>query len=155
MTSQILERPFSPTDQYTPGPDAQVLFFYRKLGSLDAADLDDQLLRAIRYELDLPGLAQRRRTLDRLRAWLALPRDEARRVAAAFERATAALLPLERQDLQEIEQDAILNGLSFEEFQRLRDIAPWLKALTPLPAGEQAPPRVPPLVTAALAMAGD
>ena len=155
MTSQILERPFSPTDHYWPGPDAQVLFFYRDLAGLDAPAVEEQLLRAIRYELDLPGLAQRRRTIDRLRAWLALPRCEAKRVAAAFERATAALLPLERQDLQDIEQDAVLHGLSFEELRRLRDIAPWLKALTPTPAGQHAPPRPPVLVTAALAMAGD
>jgi hypothetical protein len=152
MTSQILERPFTTRDLYTPGPDAKVLLFYRGMASLDASAVEQEILRALRYELDLPGLAQRRRTVDRLRAWLALPRDEARRIAAAYERATASLLPLERQDLQELERDTVLDGLSYEESRRLREIAPWLPALDPLPSVDEAPPLRPSFVATALAM---
>jgi hypothetical protein len=154
MTSQILERRFSITeDEALPGPGAKTLLFYRSIASMPLPEAEAELLREIRHELDLPGLGGRRRVVDRMRALLALSTEEARRVASAIQRVREARLPLERLDLEEMERDAALNGLRFEEFRRLRALLPSLKGLEPaVKDGAGLPPQV---LSFAVAMAGD
>jgi len=88
----------------------------------------------MRYQLDLPVEESQRELIQSLRAWLALDRDEARAVTAAFDRALDRLLPEEREDVVAMVRDAIYNGLSFYEFERLAEfwptVRPWRASLS-------------------------
>jgi hypothetical protein len=164
VTSQIRERPFqiggdtksSDNQEYRPGPNARLLHLHRRLAEMPIGEVRQECLRALRYELDLPRPGGRSRVIDRLRSWLALPPETARRVIEAFGQAKDGLLPLERIDLADMERDALFNGLTFGEARRLRELVPWLTMLEPLPAGEMPPPpRRPTWFATALALAGD
>jgi hypothetical protein len=106
--------------------DERVLSRHQKLAQLPDATLEQDALQALRYELDLPPDERRRRTLDRLRAWLLLDRPSARRLAEAFAGASARLDASEQETLAETEEDAVLDGLAFREFQELASFVPSL-----------------------------
>jgi len=117
--------------------------------------LQDQALRALRYELDLPADMRRREVLKRLRAWLLLDPSEASRLARAFDDAGSRLDDAERELVRETEEDAVMDGLSFREFERLAGFMPSLAKwrTASLRAGL---PRsgIPASLAAALALAG-
>src|SRR5690606_4770379 len=83
--------------------DERVLARHRQLASLPDRQLQDQALRALRYELDLPADMRRREVLKRLRAWLLLDPSEASRLARAFDDAGSRLDDAERELVRETE----------------------------------------------------
>jgi hypothetical protein len=141
MTMQVL----------TGAVDERVLSRHRKLAQTPEARLEQDVLQALRYELDLPPDERRRRTLDRFRAWLLLDRPSARRLAGAFARASACLEPSEQQTLTETEEDAVLDGLSFAEFRELCGFVPSLAKWRLVTEGELLPGPLPASLAAALA----
>ena len=135
----------------TGAVDERVLSRHRKLAELSEPRLEQDALQTLRYELDLPPDERRRRTLDRLRAWLLLDRPSASRLAGAFARASALLEPSERETLAETEDAAVLDGLSFREFRDLATFVPSLKKWPPFAEGEAPMGPLPPSLAAALA----
>ena len=107
--------------------DERVLSRHRELSELPEIELGQEALRLLRYELDLPADERRRRVIARLRAWLQLDLPSARRIADAFEAALAQLEPDERHMLRETEEDAVMDGLSYREFERLAAFMPSLQ----------------------------
>lgn len=136
--------------------DERILDKQQELAALPEVELHTEVLRALRYELDLPADERRRRVISRLRAWLQLDPIEARRVASAFEAALESLDPSERHSVRETEEDAVMDGLSYREFERLANVMPSLQKWrepfwqdSSLPAGG-----LPASFAAALAWAG-
>jgi len=84
-------------------------------------------LGRLRYELDLPANERRRHVIDRLRSWLDLDREDARSVAAAFEVCKRQLDPEEQKESEATEEDAVMDGLSYAEFQSLAEFVPSLQ----------------------------
>ena len=134
--------------------DERVLSRHRKLAQSPEARLEQDALQALRYELDLPPDERRRRTLDRFRAWLLLDRSSARRLAGAFDRASASLEPSERQTLAETEEDAVLDGLAFTEFRELCRFVPSLAQWRSVAEEEPRAGPLPASLAAALAFSG-
>ena len=135
----------------TGAVDERVLSRHQKLAMTPDATLEQDALRAIRYELDLPPDERRRRTLDRFRAWLLLDRPSARRLAEAFARASALLDASEHETLAETEEDAVLDGLAFREFQDLASFVPSLAKWRSFAAGAPELGPLSPSLAAALA----
>ena len=126
------------------------------LGLPDAALLGE-IGRILRYELDLPADERRRAVIGRLRAWLAMDVKDARHIANAFDVALSHLEPADRHTIRETEEDAIMDGLSYREFERLTGFMPSLQhwqdsVWTEL--NHAAVSGVPNSLAAALAMAG-
>ena len=107
--------------------DEKVLNRQRQLAELPEVDLYREALKALRYELDLPADERRRHVIGRLRAWLALNAQDARRIAVAFEAVLDELEPEERHVIRESEEDAVMDGLSYREFERLAAFKPSLQ----------------------------
>jgi hypothetical protein len=135
----------------TGAVDERVLSRHRKLAELPESRLEQDALQALRYELDLPPDERRRRTVDRLRAWLLLDRSCARRLAEAFGRALTLLEPSEREALAETEEDAVLDGLAFREFRDLATFVPSLSKWRSFAESEPHMGPLPPSLAAALA----
>ena len=110
----------------TGAVDERVLSRHQKLATLPDATLEQDAIQAIRYELDLPPDERRRRALDRFRAWLLLDRPSACRLAEAFARVSARFDASEQETLAETEEDAVLDGLAFREFQEVASFVPSL-----------------------------
>ena len=136
--------------------DEGLLSKQRAMAVLPEPELRDAALRALRYELDLPPDDRRRRIIGRLRAWLLLDTPDARRIANAFSDALATLTPEERHTIRETEEDAVMDGLSYREFERLTAIVPSLQHWQDRLWTQVAPARtgVPGSFAAALALAG-
>lgn len=136
--------------------DEQLLSKHRRFARLPETSLHQAALQALRYELDLPADERRRRVIARLRAWLMLEPADARRVAGAFHAAVDELDTDERHAIRETEEDAVMDGVSYREFERLAGIMPSLQhwqdrlwtQLSPVRSG------VPGSFAAALALAG-
>jgi hypothetical protein len=112
--------------------------------------------KALHYELDLPADERRRRVINRLRSWLLLEAADARRIATAFDAALDEMEPEERQILRDTEEDAVMDGLSYHEFQRLSKVMPSLRKWD-VPAWQTDASRrsgIPGSLAAALAWAG-
>ncbi len=136
--------------------DESVLIRHRALAALPEPQLHIEALKALRYELDLPADERRRRVIGRLRAWLLLETSQARRIAAAFDAALDELEPEERHAVRETEEDAVMDGLSYREFERLRAVMPSLRQWD-APLWQSAAfggSGIPGSLAAALAMAG-
>jgi len=109
-------------------PHHQVHQHYRNLLSLSPADLVARARQDLLAEIRLPDEQRREVVYRRLSAWLDIDGEDARILARAYDRA-ATDLPEELQRCRlEAEQDAIFNGLSFTDFQRLARLVPWLHA---------------------------
>src|SRR4051812_10219689 len=120
MSSNVLAAPTPPT-----GPlDDYLLSQYRDLAALEPGQAASFALRRIRYQMDLSIEQGQRAVLDSLRALLALGREEARFVIAAFNTALEHLLRDEKEDVEAMVRDAVYNGLSFYEFERLAELWP-------------------------------
>src|SRR4051794_5763628 len=91
----------------------------KALAGLPPEALLAEALRIIRYELDLPGYERRRHILHRLRGWLEMDHSQARRLAVAFEDCRSVLEATEQDELAAAEEDAVMDGLSYFEFQEL------------------------------------
>ena len=102
---------------------------HRELARLSTEPLVFEAVKILRAELDLAADDQRRRVIERLRAWLLLDRTVARRLALGFEDAAAQLEDSEREAIQQAEEDAVMDGLSYLEFQRLAEVVPSLRRL--------------------------
>lgn len=100
---------------------------YYDLLALNASDLERALVAEIEREHAQPEAERYRLALARLTAWLELDHEDARILAAAWERALEAQGESVRRGAVESERGAILNGMSFESFQRLSRILPWLR----------------------------
>lgn len=109
-------------------PHHQVHQHYRNLLALPPADLAVRARQELLAEMRLPDEQRREVVYRRLTAWLDLDKEDAHILARAYDGA-AAELPEELQRRRlEAERDAILNGLSFTDFQRLARLLPWLNA---------------------------
>jgi hypothetical protein len=136
--------------------DERVLNRHRELAALPELQLHAEAVKVLRYELDLPADERRGRVISRLRAWLLLETTEARRIATVFGGAIDDLEPEERETVRETEEDAVMDGLSYYEFQRLRKVMPSLRKWD-VPAWQTDPAGVfgiPGSLAAALAWAG-
>jgi hypothetical protein len=102
---------------------------HRELACLSTERLAFEALKILRTELDLAADDQRRRVIERLRAWLLLDRGDARRLALGFEEAAEQLEASEREAIQRAEEDAVMDGLSYLEFHRLAEVVPSLRRL--------------------------
>jgi hypothetical protein len=111
--------------------DERVLNKQCALASLPEVELQQEALSGLRYELDLPSDERRRRVISRLRAWLQLDAQAARRLAVAYEGALEFLDAEERHSARETEEDAIMDGLSYREFERLATFMPSLQQWEP------------------------
>ena len=100
---------------------------HQRFAAFPAERLLPEAIRILRYELDLPAYDRRREAVRRLRAWLQLPPTAANRLAVAFDEAAKSLDPVEREELRQTEQEAVMDGLSYAEFRRLADIVPSLR----------------------------
>ena len=107
--------------------DEKVLNKYRELAQLPELELQQEAARTLRYELDLPADERRRQVIGRLRAWLKLEAQAGRRLAIAFENALEQLEPDERHTIRETEEEAVMDGLSYREFERLAVFMPSLQ----------------------------
>lgn len=107
--------------------DEKLLARHRELAQLAEHRLYEEAIKTLRYELDLPADERRRRVIGRLRAWLTLDVADARRVANAFDAALGQLEPEERHTARETEEDAVMDGLSYREFERLARFMPSLQ----------------------------
>jgi hypothetical protein len=136
--------------------DEKVLTRYKRLDGLPEAELLHEAFRTLRYELDLPSDLRRRHVIERLRAWLLLEPEHAAAVARAFADASERLDASERELLAETEENAVLDGLSYREFQRLAAFVPslekWNAASSPDPLSGDA--GMPASLAAALILAG-
>jgi hypothetical protein len=119
MTSEVLERPFSSTQVPSPGTQCPSSAQDPDGPQKDVASVE--MLRRLRYELDLFGTGGRRRVRERLHHWLSLPAEDASNCVAAYNRARELLTPIEQQDLDEMERDVVRHGIRYDEFQRLAD----------------------------------
>ena len=139
----------------TGAVDERVLSKHRWLVQLPEPELQQGVIKALRYELDLPGDERRRRVIGRLRAWLQLDTHDARRIAVAFEAAMENFEPEERHTIRETEEDAVMDGLSYREFERLTAFMPSLQKWK-LPAWQDftTASGLPGSFAAALALAG-
>jgi hypothetical protein len=115
-------------DRAAPSPASPSLAdqFYDLL-ALSTRHLDRALERFVADEHDLPDAARHKAIRDRLGAWLELDDEDARILAAAFERATNAFPPEYRTQRIETERAVIMNALTFDDFLRLVSILPWLR----------------------------
>lgn len=111
--------------------DERVLNKQWALASLPEIELQHEALNGLRYELDLPSDERRRRVVSRLRSWLQLDARDARRIAVAYENALDFLTAEERHLVRETEEDAIMDGLSYREFERLAAFMPSLQQWEP------------------------
>lgn len=107
--------------------DERILNRQRELSTLQEQELHAEALRVLRYELDLPADERRRRVIGRLRAWLQMGPAEARRVATAFEAVVNELGLEDRHTVRETEEDAVMDGLSYREFEQLANVKPSLQ----------------------------
>jgi|SRR5581483_4032436 len=103
-----------------------LLTTFRHQALLPGDERQRAALRRIHYELDLPADERQRAVLDRLRAWLVLDREEASRLAQAFEAACRELPSEDLADVRDAHRDAMFNGLTFHEFERLTALLPSL-----------------------------
>jgi hypothetical protein len=136
--------------------DEGLLRKQQELAALPEIRLRDEAIKALHYELDLPADERRRCVIGRLRAWLTLETRDARRIANAFADALEGLTPEERHTIRETEEDAVMDGLSYREFERLTGIVPSLQHWQDQIWTQLAPARsgVPGSFAAALALAG-
>jgi len=84
---------------------------------------------------------------------LALDRKDAGLLARGFTDAVGALTRVERAELEELQRDAIYNGLTFFEFEQLVELIPELKDWQSS-VQKAAHPAVSPYVLIAAAMSG-
>ena len=99
---------------------------YKQLADLPTEQLLAEAVRILRYELDLSGYERRRHVLDRLHTWLEMDSEKARRLAIVFDDCAAGLETSERDDIDATTEDAVMDGLSYAEFQRLAELMPSL-----------------------------
>lgn len=134
--------------------DERLLSKQRELASLPDARLQHEVTKALRLELDLPADQRRRHVMGRLRSWLILEPEDARRISETFARALNDFEPEERHTIREAEEDAIMDGLSYREFERLAAVMPSL-CHWQVPFWDELPRgAIPNSVAAALALAG-
>ena len=136
--------------------DEKLLSRQRQLVQLPELRLHEEATRTLRYELDLPADQRRRHVIGRLRAWLTLDMPDAKRIATAFDTALDQLEPEERHTIRETEEDAVMDGLSYREFERLAGFVPGLQHWQDAIWTQLVPPKtgVAGSFAAALAMAG-
>jgi hypothetical protein len=139
-------------------PVKQLRSRYQQFSRLDEEHRALEALRSLHYELDIPADDRRRRVIERLRGWASLDKAAATRVASSFE-AAKSLLPHDDQlEIERVEQEVALDGLSCAEFLVLAGFVPALDKLRqqlPADAPSEAKPArgfLPSLV-AAMAMA--
>ena len=101
---------------------------YHHLLTRPDGELRDALASMIRAEQALPEGDRYAVTFARLRAWLAMDREDARIIARAFEEAMERFSPEQREERMAAERAVILNGLRFAEFRALCGIVPWLRS---------------------------
>jgi hypothetical protein len=119
-------RPDMPQRAYAKRPPSLADRFYDLL-ALSTRDLDRALERFVAGEQELAEPERYEAVRDRLCAWLDLDDEDARILAAAFERASAAFPTEYRARRVEAERAVIMNALSFQDFVRLSSILPWLR----------------------------
>ena len=108
--------------------DEKLLSRQRQLVQLPELRLHEEATRTLRYELDLPADERRRDQLE----------------------------PEERHTIRETEEDAVMDGLSYREFERLAGFVPGLQHWQDAIWTQLVPPKtgVAGSFAAALAMAG-
>jgi len=107
-------------------PHTELRNRYHDLLALAPATLAERARRELLAEGLLPHDQRREAVYRRLCAWLDLDSEDARIIANAYDRAGATLPETLARRRMEDERDAMVNGLTFDEFRRLADILPWL-----------------------------
>lgn len=101
---------------------------YHHLLTRPDGELCDALATMIRAEQALPEADRYAVTFARLRAWLAMDREDARIIARTFDEAMERFSEEQREQRVATERAVILNGLRFAEFRALCGIVPWLRS---------------------------
>jgi len=107
-------------------PHTELRNRYHDLLVLSPAALAERAREELLAEGLLPDDRRREAVYRRLCAWLDLDSEDARIIANAYERAGATLPETLVRRRMEHERDAMVNGLTFDEFRRLAEILPWL-----------------------------
>lgn len=115
-------------DEQRPYREQTLVDRYHSLLTKPDAELRDALGAMIRAECALPEGERAAFAHTRLRAWLAMDREDARIIARAYEEAMERFSPAQREQRLAAERDAIMNGLRFAEFRSLCGIVPWLRS---------------------------
>jgi len=139
MTSQLLNRPGSTANS--------ALSLLNRLQDLPDNEVAHAWREVLCRERDLPPAEQRRRALERAYAWLLLD-DVDVVLASSFEQALETFPADEAGAIIERERDAALNGLNYQDYQRLARILRWLD----LPATGEEPRRTFPAEVVPLAV---
>ena len=130
-------------------PDSQLVWFEDVLALPDDR-IEPTLRRYIEEERRLDMNERRAAAAGRIRAWIALgPR--AQRLVTAYERALETLPDADTVSRHDAEVDAVLHGLSYDEFKAAARLVPWLRLIaTPLPERGESPGQYPLALGAAL-----
>ena len=114
-------------DRTSPLPFRTEADRYYELLGLDIATLERELLAEIQEEHEQPERQRTVAVLSRLSAWLELDIEQARILADTWDRVLLSLSEGIRQQARDAERAAVLNGMSFADFERLAAILPWAR----------------------------
>jgi len=150
MTSRLVEEePFYRADE----PADALHLRLKHIANLPADRRRDEALRILWLELDLPRPESRERVAKRLRTLLLLDNDELPIVTAAFLDATKELELDAAAELAELEEGAILDGMTFLECRKLARFLPAAQSVQPDIPWRADRPVLPHPVAAGLALA--
>jgi hypothetical protein len=124
-------RPAQTGPQPTKAPRGPADDFYDLL-AMSTPTLDRAMRERAAREYALAEPERYEAAHERLAAWLALDDEDARILAAAFDRATGSLPDEYRTQRIETERAVLMNAMTFDEFVRLASMLAWLRD-EPLP----------------------
>lgn len=128
MASQLLDSPSLPAAPEGKPGSAELVRFYRDLLTLEGSRFTTALANALAAETGADADERRLRVMSRLRVCADMHARDAQRFADVYEALYATLPSRDRRTLEETERDAAMNGLRIEEFERVREYVPSLRA---------------------------